>query len=117
MPNMAAGRRLIDVCVHAIGVEAEGILSFDLRSIDGDNLPPFSAGSHIDVHLTDTLERSYSLINPVRERHRYQIAVARASQSTGGSKYICDVLKIGDRLQVSEPRNNFPLEEAAPCSV
>ncbi|HET7525737.1 MAG TPA: oxidoreductase, partial [Burkholderiaceae bacterium] len=29
-------------------VEADGICSFELASIDGSTLPSFSAGSHID---------------------------------------------------------------------
>ena len=31
--------------------EAEGIASYELARLDGAALPPFSAGSHIDVHL------------------------------------------------------------------
>jgi ferredoxin-NADP reductase len=117
MANAMGPRRLIDVSVHAIGVEAEGIFSFDLRPIDGANLPPFSAGSHINLLLKNALERSYSLINPLHETHRYMIAVARAPQSTGGSEYICDAVSVGDTLRIAEPRNNFPLDEAAKCSV
>jgi tetrachlorobenzoquinone reductase len=117
MANAMGPRQLIDVSVHAIGVEAEGIFSFDLRPIEGANLPPFSAGSHIDLLLKNALERSYSLINPAHETHRYMIAVARAPQSTGGSEYICDALSVGDPLQIAEPRNNFALDEAAKCSV
>ncbi len=117
MSNMTASRRLIDVRVHAIGVEAEGIVSFDLRSVGGETLPPFSAGSHIDVLLMDTLERSYSLVNPAHETHRYMIVVARAPQSSGGSEYICEALKVGDSIRIAEPCNNFPLDEAVHCSV
>jgi tetrachlorobenzoquinone reductase len=117
MSSIAAPRQLIDVCVHAIGVEAEGILSLDLRSVNGEKLPAFSAGSHIDLLLKDTLERSYSLINPVHETHRYMVAVAKAPQSSGGSKYICEALKVGDILRIAEPRNNFPLDEVAQRSV
>ncbi len=31
--------------------EAQDIASFELARADGGALPPFSAGSHIDVHL------------------------------------------------------------------
>jgi tetrachlorobenzoquinone reductase len=117
MANAMDSRRPIDVRVHAIGVEAEGIFSFDLRPVDGTNLPPFSAGSHINLLLKNALERSYSLINPAHETHRYVIAVARAPQSRGGSEYICEAVSVGDTLRIAEPRNNFALDEAAKCSV
>ena len=51
--------------------EAEGIASFELARVDGAALPPFSAGSHIDVHLPGGLTRQYSLCNASHESHRY----------------------------------------------
>jgi vanillate O-demethylase ferredoxin subunit len=117
MANAMGSRRLIDVRVHAIGVEAEGIFSFDLRPVSGTDLPPFPAGSHINLLLKNALERSYSLINPAHEIHRYMIAVARAPQSSGGSQYICESLRVGDTLRIAEPHNNFALDESAKCSV
>ncbi len=117
MSNMTASRRLIDVRVHAIGVEAEGFFRLTCgRSVEKP-FRRFPAGSHIDVLLKDTLERSYSLVNPAHETHRYMIVVARAPQSSGGSEYICEALKVGDSIRIAEPCNNFPLDEAVHCSV
>ena len=68
--------------------EAEGITSFELARADGAPLPPFSAGSHIDVHLPASaggLVRQYSLCNASHEQHRYRIAVLRDAASRGGS--------------------------------
>src|SRR5690606_37809797 len=76
-------------------------------------LPPFTAGAHIDVHLADGLTRSYSLINPEGERHRYVIAVNRDAASRGGSVFIHDNLNVGSELAITGPRNNFPLVETA----
>jgi tetrachlorobenzoquinone reductase len=117
MANAMGSRRLIDVHVHAIAVEAEGIFSFDLRPVGGTDLPSFSAGSHINLFLKNALERSYSLINPAQETHRYMIAVARAPQSAGGSEYMCKAVTVGDTLRIAEPRNNFALDETAKSSV
>jgi vanillate O-demethylase ferredoxin subunit len=117
MVNATAPRRLLDVRVHAKGVEAEDIFSFDLRPVGGSDLPPFSAGSHINLFLRNALERSYSLINPTHETHRYMIAVAKAPQSTGGSEYMCEAVMVGDMLRIAEPRNNFALDETAKSSV
>lgn len=91
-----------------ISTEAINIKSFELRTIDGAPLPPFSAGAHIDVHLPGGMVRQYSLCNSSRERHRYMIAVLLTPDSRGGSVFMHG-LREGQVLVTSEPRNHFPL--------
>lgn len=97
-------------------LEAQGIASFELRRADGQPLPPFTAGAHIDVQLGPGLVRQYSLCNAPGERHRYQIAVLREPQSRGGSAAMHERIAVGDLLQISEPRNHFALVPAQ-CSL
>jgi vanillate O-demethylase ferredoxin subunit len=92
--------------------EAEDIISFELASTDGKRLPPFSAGSHIDVQVGPDLVRQYSLCNDSTENHRYQIAVLRDPNSRGGSIAVHDRINEGDVITISEPRNHFPLIHA-----
>lgn len=92
--------------------EAEGIVSFELISMDGQALPPFSAGSHIDVQIRDGLVRQYSLCNAPTEQHRYQIGVLRDANSRGGSIAMHDEIDVGSVLQISAPKNHFPLVHA-----
>jgi vanillate O-demethylase ferredoxin subunit len=92
--------------------EAEGIASFELVRTDGVPLPPFSAGSHIDVHVPGGLVRQYSLCNDQAEHHRYRIAVLRDPASRGGSIGMHDAVNEGDTITISEPRNHFPLQHA-----
>ena len=92
--------------------EAEGIASFELASTDGKSLPAFSAGSHIDVQVPGGLTRQYSLCNDSSEQHRYRIAVLRDPTSRGGSTGMHDAVKEGDVIQISAPRNHFPLHQA-----
>jgi len=92
--------------------EAVGIASFELARVDGAGLPPFSAGSHIDVQVPGGLTRQYSLCNDAAEQHRYRIAVLRDPASRGGSVAMHDALQEGDTLLISEPRNHFPLVHA-----
>ena len=63
------------VRVKRISHEAECINSYELVPPEGDDLAPFTAGSHIDLHLQNGMIRSYSLVNDQSERHRYVIAV------------------------------------------
>lgn len=106
----------IDVRVQSIAFEAEGINSYELRPLSG-TLPAFTAGSHVDVHLPHGATRSYSLINSEGETGRYVIAVALDAQSAGGSRYMHQTLRVGDRLAISPPANNFALAEDAALSV
>ncbi|MBI5275586.1 MAG: oxidoreductase [Burkholderiales bacterium] len=92
--------------------EAEGIAGFELERTDGAPLPGFSAGSHIDVQVPGGLTRQYSLCNDSAETHRYRIAVLRDPNTRGGSAGMHDSVNEGDTLQVSEPRNHFPLVHA-----
>lgn len=96
--------------------EAEGIASFELARVDGAALPPFSAGSHIDVHLPGGLTRQYSLCNTSHslhdDPHRYRIAVLRDAASRGGSVAMHDSVHAGDVLTISTPRNHFALHPA-----
>ncbi len=92
--------------------EAEGIASFELARVDGAALPPFSAGSHIDVHLPGGLTRQYSLCNASHESHRYRIAVLRDPASRGGSVDMHDSVHEGDVITISTPRNHFALHPA-----
>jgi vanillate O-demethylase ferredoxin subunit len=97
--------------------EAEGIASFELVRVDGGELPPFTAGAHVDVHVNDSLVRQYSLCNAPGERHRYVIAVQREPQSRGGSAAMHEQLNEGSVLRIGQPRNLFALSEGAPHSL
>lgn len=94
-------------------VEAVDICTFELVSADASPLPAFSAGSHVDVHLPGGLARPYSLCNDPTESHRYLIAVLRDPQSRGGSRAMHDEVVEGQLLQISPPKNHFPLAHDA----
>ncbi|WP_213738721.1 PDR/VanB family oxidoreductase [Bradyrhizobium sp. dw_411] len=106
-------RRLINVRVQGIRYEAEDIFTFELRPAEDTALPSFTAGAHTEILMQDGLERSYSLVNPQHETHRYVVAVARDPQSRGGSKFMCDTLRPGQELQITAPSNDFELDESA----
>lgn len=89
------------------------IVAYELVDPEGKALPPFTAGAHVDFHLSDGRIRQYSLCNDPAERHRYLIAVQREWQGRGGSKDIHASTKIGDIVTLSMPRNNFPLDRSA----
>ena len=100
----------IRVVIDERTAEAKDVVRLVLRRPDGENLPAFTAGAHIDLFLPNGLTRQYSLINDSREPDRYEIAVSKAPASRGGSSCVHARLNIGDVLEISEPRNNFSLQ-------
>ncbi len=102
-----------ELIVSKITDEAEAIRSFEFVSPNGDLLPSFAAGAHIDVHTPEGATRQYSLLNDDRERHRYVIAVLREEEGRGGSRWMHDVVETGMRLRIGAPRNAFPLEQCS----
>lgn len=105
---------LIRVRVAARREEALDICGLDLVAADGGNLPAFTAGAHIDLHLPGGLLRQYSLCNAPGETHRYRIAVLRDPASRGGSATVHDHLRPGTELDIGAPRNLFPLDPSSP---
>jgi vanillate O-demethylase ferredoxin subunit len=105
------------VRVSARREEARDIASFELVAADGQALPAFSAGAHIDVKVGDGLVRQYSLCNDSTETHRYLIAVLKDPATRGGSKAMHERVRVGDELEISAPRNHFPLAHEARRSV
>ncbi|WP_459729083.1 PDR/VanB family oxidoreductase [Pseudomonas sp. MHK4] len=102
-----------ELIVSKVTDEAEAIRSFELVCPDGDLLPGFAAGAHIDVHTPEGTTRQYSILNDERERHRYVIAVLREEEGRGGSRWMHDVVEAGMRVRIGLPRNAFPLEASS----
>lgn len=100
---------MFDVQIRSKTLETADIVSFDLALADHGELPPFSAGAHIDVHLGPKLVRQYSLLPHPDKNHVYKIAVLKDAHSRGGSQYLHESTQVGDTLTISAPRNLFPL--------
>ncbi len=103
------GTRLLRVAARVR--ETGDIVAFDLADPAGLDLPPFTAGAHIDIEIGPGLTRQYSLLNDPAERHRYQIGVLKDPHSRGGSIAMHDIQE-GDYVPVTGPRNHFPLHAA-----
>lgn len=100
---------LLHLVLRQIRYEAKGINSYEFVSPDGRDLPAFTAGAHIDVHIEPGLIRQYSLCNDPRERHRYVIAVLNDPQGRGGSKRLHELFRVQETITLSVPRNHFEL--------
>ena len=91
---------------------ADGVLALTLRHPLGEQLPAWEPGAHIDVGLGPDLERQYSLCGDPADRTAWRIAVLREPDGRGGSAYVHEQLRQGDKVRVRGPRNHFRLEPA-----
>src|SRR5258708_7259638 len=98
--------------IRSIAYLAQDINGYELVDPNGRDLPRFSAGAHVGVRLGETVWRDYSLWNDPAERRRYCIAVLREKLGEA-SRLLHDQVRGGDLVEVSLPRNHFPLAEGA----
>ncbi|QSN64399.1 MULTISPECIES: PDR/VanB family oxidoreductase [unclassified Caballeronia] len=107
------GAGTLEVRVRQIRYEGRGINSYELTSPVGHELPPFEAGAHIDIHLSNGAIRQYSLCNSPADRTRYVIAVLKDENGRGGSRAVHEAIRAGDIVKISQPRNHFALASDA----
>ncbi len=93
--------------------ETPDVISLTLEPTDGRPLTTPLAGQFVVLRLRPKPEgpllfRSYSLSGPVSAEH-YRISVKVEPNGAGGA-YLADQVRVGDVLDVSEPRGSFHLQ-------
>jgi ferredoxin-NADP reductase len=111
------GHCVIPARLSAIRFEAKDVVSLHLVPGAQTPFPAFEPGAHIDLWLEAGLVRSYSLVNAPEDSNRYVVAVLRESGSRGGSRFVHEKLRVGDVINISAPRNTFPLSDDDGVSV
>ncbi|MDH6220414.1 PDR/VanB family oxidoreductase [Streptomyces pseudovenezuelae] len=92
---------------------AQDVLELRLTRPDGDVLPAWEPGAHVNLTLPSGLRRPYSLCGAVGDRSAWTIAVHRDPDGRGGSREIHETALVGRELVVDGPVNRFPLVPAA----
>ncbi len=95
----------------------DDIVEYDLKALNGAGLPEWQAGAHLDVVVAPEFLRQYSLCGDPADRSKYQIAVLREAEGTGGSKLMQRIFSKGRKIFISKPINHFPLDETATYSL
>ncbi|TFW34364.1 oxidoreductase [Pseudomonas putida] len=109
--------QLLDVIVQAREVQGGDVVVLELAAIDGQVLPRFAAGAHVDLHLGPDLVRQYSLCGDPAQTKVYRLGVLKDQQSRGGSQAVHEQLQPGTAMRISAPRNLFPLASEAKRSI
>ena len=89
------------------------VTRYEFQSLDGSELPEWSAGAHLDIVVAPEFLRQYSMSGDPADRGRYQIAVLREDGGRGGSALLHRIFNAGRKVFVSRPINHFPLDESA----
>ena len=100
--------RRLQLVVEAVRTEADGVVSLRLVHPDGNPLPAWRPGAHIDLLLPSGMVRQYSLCGSPSDLSHYRIAVRRI----GSASAEVHALTAGTRVTLRGPRNAFPFVAA-----
>lgn len=101
----------LEVRLTQVTYGAEGINLYRLSSLDGQPLPAFDPGAHIDIDISPEHRRQYSLLWPPASPGSYTVAVQLSAEGRGGSRELHHRSVVGSRYRISPPRNHFVLRE------
>ncbi|AEF40708.1 PDR/VanB family oxidoreductase [Hoyosella subflava] len=91
---------------------ADAVVALELVHSEGDDLPAWEPGAHVDLLLAEGLVRQYSLCGDPRSSDRWHIGVLRDPNSRGGSQHVHEQLCEGATVTVRGPRNHFELVDS-----
>ena len=107
----------VKVVIARRELQTPEIVVLELAPADGAKLPPFEAGAHIDVQVSDDIVRQYSLSNAFEDGGVYRLGILNDPGSRGGSRTIHAQFAEGDEISISLPRNHFPLDMSAAHTI
>jgi ferredoxin-NADP reductase len=103
----------LDLTVTRREVVAADVVTLTLAGADGEPLPAWTPGAHIDLVLGPSLVRQYSLCGTEpKDEATWRIGVLRDPNSRGGSQAVHDTLHEGAVVRARGPRNHFTLVDA-----
>ena len=106
----------MEFSVRAIALLTPRVKTFDLAPAGNDELPAAAPGAHVLVRVRDRMgmpyERAYALCHRPGEGV-WRIAVQFEPEGQGGSRFLHETVRVGDRLQVSWSQASFGLAAAA----
>ncbi len=104
---------VLSVNLSKVEKMTDAVTKYEFSMPDGSDMPPVTAGAHIDVVVAPEFFRQYSLSGDPADRRKYQISVLREDAGKGGSKLMHRIFEQGRRVFISHPINHFPLHEDA----
>ncbi len=107
----------IKVLIARREAQTADIVAIELVPLGDAALASFEAGAHIDVQVSDGVVRQYSLSNSFDDSRTYRLGILNDPKSRGGSRAIHEHFVEGREIEISAPRNHFPLDMGAEHSI
>ena len=111
-PSTIGAEDTLSLRVAEVTSVSTDVVALTLVDRDGGELPAWTPGAHLDLHVGPGLIRQYSLCSDPNDLSRYRIAVLRVANGRGGSIAVHERVAAGDTVTVSRPRNHFELADA-----
>ncbi|WOH38930.1 2Fe-2S iron-sulfur cluster-binding protein [Thalassotalea fonticola] len=107
----------LTLVISAIRQLTPSIRAYELRDVNGDKLPPVSAGSHLQIPVQlpnkEQVLRHYSICSNPERSDIYEIAVLHEPSGDGGSSTIHQHFQLGLELACQPPKNHFALQSSS----
>jgi ferredoxin-NADP reductase/predicted pyridoxine 5'-phosphate oxidase superfamily flavin-nucleotide-binding protein len=103
----------LTLTVTGVRILTPRVRAYELRSADGEPLPPIDAGAHLSVPVRtargDDETRHHWIASDPDDPTRWEIAVQREVDGQGGSMFIHEHYAVGTVLGCGTPKNGFAL--------
>ena len=109
----AADSPVIRVTLSKVEAMTADVNKYEFTTMDGSDLPEWTAGAHLDVLVSPEYLRQYSMSGNPADRSKYQIGVLREDEGRGGSLQMHRIFNEGRKVFISKPINHFELVEDA----
>ena len=117
----ALGEGPLALVVAGVNELTPRIRAYTLRAADGGELPPVTAGAHVDLPVPlaggRVATRRYSIASDPARRDEWEFAVLREDDGGGGSAAVHAHYRVGLRLNAALPGNDFRLADDARPAV
>ncbi|MFT5893848.1 MAG: reductive dehalogenase [bacterium] len=104
---------VIQVVISRANKQTVDISHYQMKAVDGSELPVWTAGAHLDIVVAPEYLRQYSMCGDPADRSSYEIAVLKEREGRGGSQLMHRIFIEGRKVFVSKPINHFSLVESA----
>ncbi|MGJ7512301.1 2Fe-2S iron-sulfur cluster-binding protein [Variovorax sp. GT1P44] len=105
----------VPLLVTGVRILTDRVRAYELRARPGDALPSIQAGTHLPLPVVgrDGVEIShhYSIASDTGDPTRWEVAVRRDDDGSGGSQFIHAHYAVGTLLGCGQPRNGFALHD------
>ncbi len=104
---------VIRVQVSKVEAMSDSVTKYEFKSLDGAELPPWTAGAHLDIVVAPEYLRQYSMSGNPNDKSVYQIGVLREDHGRGGSRLMHRIFTLNRKVFISKPINHFELDASA----